>query len=293
MKKLVIALSFIFLFFSCKKSESENLVTNQYKRYDVESGMIEYKTTINGEVMGSTVSGEGTSSLYFKDWGAIELTEETSKETTEINFLGQKEKDITNDHAITKIENGMVYTVDFENKKINKIENISMELMKGTDVNKIGKQMLETMGGKELENEKFKGYDCEVWDLNGNKQYFYKGIQLKSEIEMMGMTTITEATSVKFNTKISDDKFKLPDYEVVAVDTMMGEENMEDLINSDAYSDDMQEVNENMDALSEMSFKEWKKMAQSNDPEMAEMSDKELRQTYDMMQQIIKLRMGK
>jgi len=293
MKKLVITLSFIFLFFSCKKSESENLVTNQYKRYDVESGMIEYKTTINGEVMGSTVSGEGTSSLYFKDWGAIELTEETSKETTEINFLGQKEKDITNDHAITKIENGMVYTVDFENKKINKIENISMELMKGTDVNKIGKQMLETMGGKELENEKFKGYDCEVWDLNGNKQYFYKGIQLKSEIEMMGMTTITEATSVKFNTKISDDKFKLPDYEVVAVDTMMGEENMEDLINSDAYSDDMQEVNENMDALSEMSFKEWKKMAQSNDPEMAEMSDKELRQTYDMMQQIIKLRMGK
>ncbi len=293
MKKLVIALSFIFLFLSCKKSESENSVTNQYKRYDVESGMIEYKTTINGEVMGSTVSGEGTSSLYFKDWGAIELTEETSKETTEINFLGQKEKDITNDHAITKIENGMVYTVDFENKKINKIENISMELMKGTDVNKIGKQMLETMGGKELENEKFKGYDCEVWDLNGNKQYFYKGIQLKSEIEMMGMTTITEATSVKFNTKISDDKFKLPDYEVVAVDTMMGEENMEDLINSDAYSDDMQEVNENMDALSEMSFKEWKKMAQSNDPEMAEMSDKELRQTYDMMQQIIKLRMGK
>ena len=93
------------------------------------------------------------------------------------------------------------------------MENIGAKMLKGVDVNKVGKEMLETMGGKKIANEKFKGYDCEVWDLNGNKQYFYKGIPLRSEVKMMGITTITEATSVKFDIKVSDSKFKLPDFD--------------------------------------------------------------------------------
>ena len=289
MKKFAMTLSIFFLLVSCGKSETEKAVDSKYKRYDVESGIIKYKTTIKGKVMGSTISGEGTSSLFFKDWGAKELKEEESKQTTEMNLFGEKTKQEEKNHSITKMDNGMVYTVDFDNKKINKMENMGMALMQNTDVNKAGKEMLKTMGGKELGTEKFKGYDCEVWDLNGAKQYFYKGIPLKSEVEMMGITTVTEATSVKFDTKVSDSKFKLPDFEVVEIENAIGGENIDKIMNSDEFSDDMENMQENMDALSKMSFKEWKKIAQENDPEMAKMSDKELHQTYDMIQKMIKV----
>ncbi len=153
--------------------------------------------------------------------------------------------------------------------------------------------MLETMGGKKQDNEKYKGYDCEVWDLSGSKQYFYKGIPLKSEVKMMGITTITEVTEVKFDIKVSDSKFKLPDFEVVEIENMLSGESIDEIMNSEEFQVDMEDVKENMDALSKMSFNEWKKIAQKNDPEMAEMSDEELRQTYDMIQQMLKLRANK
>lgn len=281
MKKFAIVVSVVLLFISCGKSESEKSVVDaKYKRYDVESGIIKYKTKISGKVMGSTISGEGKSTLYFKDWGAKELSEEESTQTTKISILGQNKEEVEKNHSMTKIDHGMVYTVDFDNKKINKMENISMELMKGTDMNKMGKEMLESMGGKKIGNEKFMGYDCEVWDMNGAKQYFYKGIPLKTEMSIMGISTIKEATSVKFDTRVPDSKFDLPDYEEVVVGNIMTKEEKEE------FKEDIEEAKKNMKRMQKMSFEEWKKMVQANDPEMKDMSDKELRETYDMIQKM-------
>jgi len=289
MKKIAIVLTLSLLLINCGKSETEKSVDNAYKRYPVESGIVKYKTITKGKVMGSTISGNGESTLYFKNYGALELTEDQSTQTTEVNFFGKKNKTEEKNHSMTKMENGMVYSVDFDKKKIHKMENIGATMLKGVDVNKVGKEMLETMGGKKIANEKFQGYDCEVWDLNGNKQYFYKGIPLRSEMKMMGITTITEATSVKFDTKVSDSKFKLPDFEVVEVENMMSASGIDEMMDSDEFQDDMKEAKENMEKMKNMSFDEWKKMVQENDPEMKQMSDKELKQTYDMIQNMSKM----
>ncbi len=288
MKKYAIVISAVLLFFSCGKSETEKAVNSKYKRYEVESGIIKYKTTISGKVMGSIVSGEGVSSLYFKDWGAKELREDESVQTTKISILGQHKEEVEKNHSITKIDNGIVYTVDFDDQKINKMENVGMEMLKDKDLNKTGKQMLEAMGGKKLDNEKFNGYDCEVWSLNGAKQYFYKGIPLKSEMNIMGIKSVTEATDVKFNTKVPDSKFKLPDFEIIEIKNFEGINDMDEKVSHE----DMEEIDKNVEALKKMSFEEWKKIAQKNDPEMAEMSDKELHQTYDMIQKMLKMRKG-
>lgn len=48
----------------------------ELKRYEVKSGMVEYATTSSGKMMGSTISGEGSEKLYFKDFGEIELRED-------------------------------------------------------------------------------------------------------------------------------------------------------------------------------------------------------------------------
>jgi len=292
MKKHVIALSITFLLIGCGKSETEKTVDAKYKRYLVESGIIKYKTTINGKVMGSNISGTGESTLYFKNYGALELTEDKSIQTTEINLFGKKNKTEEKNHSMTKMENGIVYTVDFKNKKITKMKNFPAEMLKDVDVNKTGMKMLETLGGKKVGTEKYKGYECELWDLNGNKQYFYKGIPLRSEVKMMGITTITETTEVKFETKVPDSKFELPDFDIVEVENMMGGESIDEIMNSEEFQDEMEDVKENMDALSKMSFNEWKKLAQENDPEMKQMSDEELKKTYDMMQKMIKIRKG-
>jgi len=149
MKKFAIVLSIALLLVSCGKSESEKAVDNKYKRYPVESGIVKYKTTIKGKVMGSNISGNGESTLYFKNYGALELTEDQSTQTTEINIFGKKNKTEESNHSMTKMENGMVYSVDFDNKKISKMENVGATMLKGVDVNKVGKEILETMGGIE------------------------------------------------------------------------------------------------------------------------------------------------
>ncbi len=59
----------IFLFttlISCNGNSQKKL-----KRYQIKSGIVKYESTITGKVLGSTMSGSGTQTIYFKDWGAI------------------------------------------------------------------------------------------------------------------------------------------------------------------------------------------------------------------------------
>ncbi len=281
MKKLSILLSLVVALVSCDGNSQ-----NQLKRYDVKSGIITYKTTITGKMMGGKVSGNGIENLYFKNWGATELKEEEWSQTTKIKFFGKEKTDTSSKHVIHKLDNGESYTVDFDAKTISVGRDAAMDLMKesNTDAGEVGKNMLEALGGEKVGNETYKGYDCEVWTFMGGKQWNHKGVLLKMEMTTLGIKTITEATSVQFNISVPDSNFKLPDFPV---------EKVESYLSNDDYEIEMEEMDENLDQISKMSFKEWKKLATEDDPEMKEMSDEELRQTYDMMQKMIKMRAGK
>lgn len=298
MKNLSIILAFLIVFISCKGNENKaadstaigsSKQENKLKRYEVKSGMIQYKMTMNGNVMGSQITGSGTESLYFKDWGNLELVEENSTTTTNTNVLGHKSTDTSITHSMSKLDNGESYHVDFDKKSIFLRRDMAMDLNKafaGGDVNKTGKEMLEGMGGKMTGNENFLGYNCEVWDIHGAKQLMYKGAVLKLEMTMMGITTIKEATSAKFDSSVPDKYFKLPDYPIQKDTSFQTNEEFEE---------DMEDMEDNIEKLSKLSFEDWKKMALANDEdnEMRNMSDEELRQTYDMMQKMIKARQGK
>ncbi len=216
MKKLSIILSFFIATLSCQGSENKTAdslaqgqqQTKKLKRYDVKSGIVHYKSTIHGKVLGSTVSGTGIEDLYFKDWGAIELTEEKSTKTTHTNVFGKKSTDVSNVHTMSKLDNGESYGVDFDNKMIFLRRDLAMDMTrafhKNADAGTVGKSMLEGMGGKKIATEKVLGYTCDVWDVSGAKQWIYKGVVLKLEVTVMGITTIKEATSAKFNTTVAD-----------------------------------------------------------------------------------------
>ncbi|WP_111707210.1 hypothetical protein [Lutibacter citreus] len=297
MKKLSLILALFIVTISCKGNENKSVDSlsistekqePKLKRYEVKSGIINYKSTIQGKVMGSTITGTGSESLSFKDWGNIELVEEKSTTTTITNIFGKKNTDVATTHKISKLNNGESYHVDFDKKQIFMRRDMAMEMTKtfaGGDVNKTGKAMLEGMGGKIIGNEKFLGYDCEIWDVLGAKQWMYQGVVLKLEMTTMGITTIKEATSAKFNVNVSDSNFKLPDFPITKEEGFMDNEE---------YEDDMEDIDANMEMLSNLSFEEWKKMAldDNEDEEMQNMSEEELHQTYDMIQKMVKMRKG-
>ncbi len=220
MKKLALILALSIIAISCKGNENKpadstdvtsKTAHNKLKRYGVESGIIAYKTTISGKMMGSTISGEGTANLYFKDWGALELKEDKSSQTTFVKIFGKTKEEKTNQHDMHKLDNGDSYSVDFKNKTIQTQKDPMMQyfLQTDTDVEKAGKNMLEAMGGKKIGEETFKGYNCEIWELLGGKQWVHKGIMLKMEMTVLGITTINEATNVEFNINVPDKIFQL------------------------------------------------------------------------------------
>lgn len=283
MKKTNIITTLLIAFSICNLSAQDKL-----KRYDVKSGIVEYTTSISGKVMGSTIDGSGTSSLYFKDWGAIELNEEESSQTSTFKIFGKGKTETENSHSMAKLDNGKSYFVDFENKKIIGGRDAAMELTKtfypNADAGEAGENMAESIGGKKVGTEKFMGYTCDIWEIAGGRQWNYKGVMLKMEMKMLGITTLTEATSAKFDISVSNEHFKLPDFPI---------EYEEGFMDDDEYEEDIEDMQDNMEKMSKLSFSEWKKMVQKNDEEMQQMSDEELHQTYDMMQKMIKMRQGK
>ncbi len=285
MKNLLIFVFFVS-FISCngnKDITKETLEIQQQeptlKRYDVKSGMVTYKITIKGKVMGSTVSGSGTENLYFKNWGAVELVEEQSTKTTKIKFFGKEKTEIQSTHTIAKLDNGKSYHVDFDKATIYLRRDPAMEFMKNTntDVGNAGMSMLESMGGKKIGEENFLGYPCEIWDAMGTKQWIYKGVSLKLESKIMGITTIKEATSAKFNISVAEKYFQLPDFPITKEAGYLSD---------DAYQAEQQEMKQSMEKMRKMTFAEFKQIAK-DDPDLQNMTDEQLKQQFDLMKKML------
>lgn len=297
MKKISLFI-FALMLLSCNENQNSNLVDasakaqqqdTELKRYKVKSGIIKYKTTITGEVIGSKITGSGTESKYFKDYGALELAEIESSQTTVTNIFGNKTTNTTDTHTMNKLDNGVSYNVDYKQKKIYKQKDLAMELTKefqpDADAEKVGKDIFKAIGGEKIGSENYQGYDCEIWEAMGVKQWIYKGVTLKSVGTLMGITTTTEATSIEFNTEVPESNFKLPDYPIVEQEHLFGD------VEIDAdFDSDLEDIDANLNKIKNMSFEEWKKHATLNDEQMGEMSDVELRETYDMIQKMIKMR---
>lgn len=212
--KSVIAVLLLTLF-SCSKSENND--SDGIKRYAVKSGIIHYTTTVSGNNGAGTIQGQGVEDLYFADWGALELHNKERSETITISIPGVPNQVIRNSyHDTNKIDNENLYTVDYDNSVIYYRKDPLVEFMRTNKYSALeaGRKMLISMGGKQLDNETYKGYDCEVWLTMGIKQWMYKGLCLKMVSTIGKMITTSEATDIKFNINVETKFFKLPDYKI-------------------------------------------------------------------------------
>jgi hypothetical protein len=118
-----------------------------------------------------------------------------------------------------------MYDADFNKKKILKLPNPAKSMTKlfeGKDPVKVGRQIMKQMGGKFMGEDTVLGYKCEVWSLMGTTQCIYKGVPLRVESNIMGMKSRKIAIDAKFDIKLTDKTFKLPDFPVSDMGSMIG-----------------------------------------------------------------------
>jgi len=187
------------------------------KRYQVPSGMVEYRTSMKGDMGVGTIKGHGTAKLYFKDWGATELQEEQSEKVTETDVFGRKNVQRNRIHRMVKLEDGIGYEVDFDRRTIYKRKDPAIGFVKAFtdgDLSDNMETMLRQNGGRKTGTETVAGYPCDKWELKGARIWIYKDVPLKTEMTMMGITNVKEAVKASFGTKVPDKYFRLPDFPV-------------------------------------------------------------------------------
>lgn len=171
--------------------------TSTTKKYDIQSGIVTFSTTITG--MGMTISGEDI--LYFDNFGMLE------RKDTYTN--GQLEKSILTDGVD-------IYILQHADKTAYK----SAKAVRGTeyrfDWNEIAQSERDNGNAKKLSNLTLAGKDCEAYSLTTKAPAATTEFAGWNHICMMtksnadGMVNTIKATKVEENAAVAADKFKVP-----------------------------------------------------------------------------------
>ncbi len=155
------------------------------KRYGVKQACIEY--TVSGDMQ------SGTEVLYFDHWGAREAKYEMK--TIKVGPMK------TEENKVTYMEGSMAYTVNLKDNTGSKMENPMLKGFEGQDLSEVGEKMMKQMGGKKIGSEKFLGKQCDIWEIKqmGTKSWVWKGVPMKTELNMMGMKINVVATKISEN----------------------------------------------------------------------------------------------
>jgi hypothetical protein len=177
---------------------------DQAKKFAVKSGKIEYKLT------GST---KGTKTVYFDDYGNKYY--EQIKAVTEVTVFGVTDRQ-KND-KINIINNDRFWDIDHVNRKYTKGElpfyNMNQSIysdMSEAEQKKYNEDIIRSFGGEKLGSEKVLGRNCDKFSIMGSYTWVYKGIGLKLETHVMGITSNEIAISFEENISIPNSRFQAP-----------------------------------------------------------------------------------
>jgi len=191
-----------------------NSLFAQTNRYDIKSGIVEYDIIGTNSADSSTIIG--TSVLYFKYFGKLELTDErlTYKRA---NFEDEEERNIN------KISKDKLYIVDFNDEMIYSQD---LQINKDNQTSDIkNRESFTQMGAKFLGNENILGYKCDIWQLGEYRIWVYNSVPLKQIVKSSGSEQMYIAKNANFDIDIKNSKFKLPDFPIKAIDIIISEEN--------------------------------------------------------------------
>ena len=179
-----------------------------FKEFGVSSGIINYE--INGSkalTKESTMSIHGNTAMLFSDWGARRLYKEKYIESTTGAI-----KDAKLVRTLYRIDQGDLFSVNFEKNRIEKSEDLQMKQAIAAGENRYLKRVKNLKKeGKWLGFSKILGYQCDKWLYQGRELSLYKGVPLREELVISGIEVVKTAVSAKFDLNITEDAFAFPD----------------------------------------------------------------------------------
>lgn len=188
---------------------ANSIFAAQNNAYDIKSAIVEYAVVAESPNQKDYI--KGSSKLYFKDFGDLEITDTTMIQ----KVFNEEEKE----RSIVKIVKNTMFTVDFDDQmiyssKIASDENGSSRLV-------LNKENLQKMGATLVGSETILGYKCDIWQLGDDRIWTYNGVPLRQISKSASGMQMQEAKVANFNIDIKDDKFKLPNFPVKQMDEII------------------------------------------------------------------------
>jgi hypothetical protein len=187
---VVLLFTFILSNFVCATAETH--------KFDIEQGFVLYEILGGAQLTEETnLNIHGTSKLRFKEWGKVLQEEDFGIVETKgaINYVQEIKR-------LEKHTKDKIITVDYENEQL---------LERKTD--KIfSNQEKETEGLVHRGQEVVAGVLCAIWVGPSIKKCIYKGVVLKQESNVLGVSYVKEATKAVFDINTTDEQCILPDY---------------------------------------------------------------------------------
>ena len=166
--------------------------------FEVEKGMVMYDIYGGGVLTNETnLTLNGKATLRFKDWGTTLLSHDEGIVVTSGALKSKQHIE-----SLEKQTKEALYTVDFKNKKIHERKNSISNALKEDNTEKL----------KKIGEDKILGLTCEVWEGQGVRKCLYKGLPLKIESEVLGISYHKIAREIVFDVNGSSKKCALPDF---------------------------------------------------------------------------------
>ncbi len=185
--------------------------TGSFRSYGVKSALINYEIKGTGVLSKeNNLSIEGRGALVFDDWGAKKYFAEKYIESTQ--GIVQKSRTVRTLH---REEYGNVFKVDFEKQRVETSRNLVLidAIEKGKDIYQEQLQQLQEKG-KRGETSSVLGLRCDEWLIDSKKICYFKGVPLKEEYMLSGISVTKTAIFAEFDKNISEDTFALPEFEM-------------------------------------------------------------------------------
>jgi len=273
-----------------------------YKVFPFKTGIIKYKLEGNSS---------GTHTKYIDQYGY----KQADFSETEMKVFGMSKKE----NKATILIGPKAYSIDYDKNKATSTVNPVYETYansKGSDYDKLGRDALKSLGYSNTnKTESIVGKRCELWTGSLGKVWIWKGLALKTETNVLGVSVIETATSVRINISVPASKFEIPkgmDLENIdmygntssnkEMMNALGGNNqdispeemqmMQDAMNGDtegmmkmAGKNMSQEEKDQVRKVANMSYSEFKRMVKQEEPNI---SEEEIKQAYQMTKQMAK-----
>ncbi len=166
--------------------------------YEVEQGYVKYEILGGAKLTEETnLNIYGTSTLRFKEWGKIRQEEDSGiVVTTGAIHSTQKIRRLQR-HTGEK-----VVIADYDNRQL--LEH------KATD--QVSSLEKETAGLQQRGQEVIAGYLCKLWVGPGISKCIYKGVVLKQESHILGVSYLKKAVKATFDANLSTQECMLPSF---------------------------------------------------------------------------------